>query len=241
MDRVFASSRGHKMIPLVEEWHPTPSKLIFQATSSAKLQQLQNDVYTFLESTNDPTNCHAYFVAGLCDITVKERRGSYEETYYFENPTITIQRMNYLIDSISQHVTFFGAKPCFATIIPCSLRDWNQTRLAQHKTTHLKHSQHYQDMQQNLNRAIIEINQHIAATNASNNMQTPHLASTLMTQRHNQSPRIHLNRLADGVHPTDDLAKTWAKCLLKVILNNRYAATPDPSDWDDLLSASDRE
>ena len=241
MDAVFASSRGHTMKGLIEEWHPSPFKLFYRSVSSAKLIQLQHEAFSFLENTDDPTNCHVYFVAGLCDITVRERRGSYEETYYFEDQRDTVLRMNNLIDSISQDITYLGAKPCFATIIPSSLADWNHTRLSQHKTTHIHYAHLYTNMQQHLNNAILEINRHISATNLSNNMQTPNLASTVITQRHNQTPRIHLNRLADGVHPTQDLSLRWANWLHKTISNNRHAATPDLSLWDDIRSGSDHE
>ena len=241
MDGVFASSRGRTMQAWIQEWHPAPYRLLYDARPSAKLEVLQHSAFAFLDNTDDPTNCHVYFIAGYCDITVRERRGSYEEVYYIESRQETVDRMTKLIDSISRDITFYGAKPCFSTIIPGSLADWNHLRKSQGKTSHLRYSHQYQDMQNSMNMAIMDINQHISATNYSNNMQTPHLASTIITQRHNVKPRFHLSRLADGVHPTQELSDRWAIWLQKSIANNRYAATPDLSSWDNLRSASDQE
>ena len=234
MDALFASSRGLKIEDQIALWHPNPSKLFFYARSGAKLEELQQNAYTFLYNHEDPTNCHVYFIAGLCDITYMDRHGGYEEVIYIESPQDTVTRIKNLIDSISENVLVYGAKPCFSTIIPSSLNDWNFLRLSQNKTTHLLHFHQYNDMQYLLNRTILEINDHIEATNYSNQMKTPKLANTVITQRRMSQTRFHLSRLADGVHPSDELAEQWATWVKKSIANNRYFCTPDPSGWDDI-------
>ena len=158
MDAIFTSSRGATMEGDIKDWHPNPSKLYYYARSSAKLEDLRHQAYDFLENNDDPTNCHVYFIAGLCDITYRDRHGNYDEVYYIESPQATVNRMTRLIDSISLDIQVYGAKPCFATIIPCSLDDWNHLRLSQHKTSHLLHYHQYSDTQAFLNRTILDIN-----------------------------------------------------------------------------------
>ena len=231
MEAVFTSSRGTTIEPLIRAWHPRPALLKFQATPCAKLQDLWQDARNFLLETPDPTNCHVYFVAGLCDLTLMERIGLYQEVYFMESAEEATARVNALIDQISIQIQILGAKPCFATVIPMSLRDWNFIRLSQHKTTHIMHHHQYDDMQALLNEATLAINRHINTTNRDNHMETPQLADTILTHRRNAPTRFHYNRLADGVHPTPDLTGTWASCLRKCIENNRYAATPHRELW----------
>ena len=193
MDVIFASSRGSTVADKLIKAHLSPENFRIYFESSAKLEDLQHMAYDFLEHNPDPTNCHIYFVAGLCDITHRivdyYKAGRYEEVIYIDSPQDTIHRMTRLIDSISQEILILGAKPCFSTIIPCSLRAWNiDTRLKQGKTTHTLHSHQYEDMQYMLNRVVIEINQHITQTNISNNMATPLLASTILTRRQGAPP-----------------------------------------------------
>ena len=234
MDAIFASSRGRTLVEPIVDWHPDCTKLMIWTIPSAKLEELQYEAYDFLNTTSDPTNCHIYFVAGLCDITVHERRGRYKEVYYIESIQNTIDRLKNLIDTINHGILILGAKPCFSTIIPSSLQDWNFTRLQQHKTTHLLHSHQYNDMQHLLNRAVIEINQHINTTNIDNKMQTPQLADTIITKRRTSPPRFHYNRLADGVHPTKELSTVWANCLKKIISNNRHPSVPQWDHWENV-------
>ena len=234
MDAVLTSSRGHTLKEKIEECHPSPSQLYFYSRSSAKLEELQYNAFDFLEKHEDPTNCHVYFVAGVCDITYRDRHGSYDEVYFIESPHDTITRIKNLIDSISLDILAYGAKPCFATIIPSCLEKWNFHRLANHKTSHLLHFHQYSDMQQLLNSTILEINRHIITTNKANLMETPLLASTIITQRQLSPGRFHFSRLADGVHPTKDLSEQWVARLKKSMANNRYFCTPDLSAWDEI-------
>ena len=214
--------------------HPEPKKLYLSANEGKGLDYIQHLAYTFLDSTADPTNCHVYFVAGLCDIAYKdvvENWGGryYEEVVYDESPDRTIERMSILIDKVSQHVLFMAAKPCFATIIPSNLRAWNNTRLNQRKTGFLLHYNYYEDMQDIMNRTILEVNKHIIATNMSNGMATPDLAKSIVEHRGGKRPRFHYSRFgdkdhpSDGVHPCPDLKTTWAQRLVRAIrVNRRY-------------------
>ena len=139
---------------------------------------------------------------------------------YKENPQETYTRLTTLIDTIGEHILYFAAKPIFCPIITMNLQTWNYTRLQQHKTSHLMHHTHYSDMQNLLNQSIDEINKYINTVNISNGMVTPFLSDTIMTKTHTNK-RIHYNRLADGVHASEELSEKWARCLCRAIKFNR--------------------
>ena len=71
--------------------------------------------------------------------------------------SVTVKKMSQSIDVISQDISYMGAKPCFATIVPMSIRKWNETRLEQGFTDYLLHQAHYEEMQRNLDRAILDV------------------------------------------------------------------------------------
>ena len=224
----MSSSRGNDLLGPLSKLHRRPELLYVYSRSGAKMDALQHAAYDYLEWTDDPTNVHMYFVAGLCDLTLRDcdrRWGArgYQEVLFLGSAEDTISRMKTLIDSISAHILYFGAKPCFSTIPPMSLWTWNSNRLEQKKTSFLLHSDHYADMQYSLNHTIRKVNQHITETNEANKMVTPNLASTLFSFHNHKSPvpRVHYNRLSDGVHPTDALTDKWALLINHAMLKNR--------------------
>ena len=114
------------------------------------------------------------------------------------------------IQIISESILSFEAKPCFCTIVPCSLKMWNETRLEQHKTSFLLHHTQYEDMQTNLITVICNINKYIISLNTQNKMYTPYIADTVISHcGPKKAPRVHYNRLKDGIHPTSNLRTMW--------------------------------
>ena len=255
MDAIFCSSRGGGLSEPLLELHPYPSTVYLYSKGGGTLERLQHEAYSFLDNTLEPTNCHIYFVAGLCDVTYKdtdcEWGGYYEEVFYCESPWETVQRLGKLIDQISAHTLFYGAKPCFSTIIPCHLKTWNNIRLNQGKTNFLLHSNQYDHMQELLNQAIFEINRYIISTNESNNMATPFLAKTVVEHRGTKKPRVFYNRLPDGVHAPkpeycpilkkwrSPLKEKWAGRLFHAIKINRKLQNPQENVY--IPSAFDYE
>ena len=146
-------------------------------------------------TTEDPTNCHVYYVAGLNDLTRmdsdyhRSSRFHYEEVTFVESPDKAVQRLCDLVDHICQHTLFLGAKPCFATIPPASLTLWNYHRLWNNATTHLLHSDHYDDMQELLIQSIEKVNLYLNQVNESNQMVTPDLAGTILDKRRETAKR----------------------------------------------------
>ena len=78
------------------------------------------------------------------------------------------------------------------------------------------------------------INQFIVGLNKSNNMYTPLLADTILTNMPgDRPPRVHYGRLTDGVHPPKELRDLWVDKIVKTMRNNRYrrrACSGEPSD-----------
>ena len=97
MDAIFCSSRGGGLSEPLLELHPYPSTVYLYSKGGGTLERLQHEAYSFLDNTLEPTNCHIYFVAGLCDVTYKdtdcEWGGYYEEVFYCESPWETAQRL----------------------------------------------------------------------------------------------------------------------------------------------------
>ena len=234
MDIILASSRGkHEMQTLLRNLQPKPSQLKIHARGGAKLEHLIHDAIRLIKSSHNPSQTHVYFMAGLCDITYRDiypnhhdliryRTHMYEEVIFIEDHTEAIARITNLIDNMSEEIKLMGAKPCFMTISPCSLVNWNLRRLNNGRTTHLIQHQHYEDMQQNLIKAIKDINHFIFATNTSNSMATPKLADDIIrSARPNKNLRVHYNRLADGTHATSETNQKRASKIINTIEENR--------------------
>ena len=241
MDLIFGSSRGHNLSELLHASHPSPESVAIYAASSAKLKELLQEAIDQLDRADDPTNCHIYFVAGLCDITRRDEDawdpacGAYQEITMPEGSDECARRMCELIDFISIRILYRGAKPCFSTIPPSSLEKYNLMRLKKRKTSYLLHSLEYADMQDNLMRAILHVNNHISKVNGENGMATPDLAGSVVETRAGKAPRAHFKRLYDGVHPTDKTRRKWAKRLQKAIsINRRYK---NPVNFDEPVSS----
>ena len=77
-------------------------------------------------------------------------------------------------------------------------------------------------MQQNLVKAINDINHFIFATNTNNNMATSKLADDIIRSAGpNKNPRVHYNRLADGTQTTSETNQKWASKIINTIQENR--------------------
>ena len=208
---------------------PNPEKLHLVYKSGATLTELVEFVPDIINQYNkDPADYHVYFLAGLCDVTFRDidrhynHYETYEEVFFNETPQAAIERLSQIIQSVSEQVLEWGAKPCFSTIIPGSLRVWNETRLEQGKTSFLIHHPQYDCMQANMVRAIAAINKIIVSTNNINGMTTPFLATTVMKNMGpRKQPRVHYNKFVDGVHPKPDLLEAWSDKLANAIKENR--------------------
>ena len=241
MDIILASSRGKGIQSRLRKLHPHPDRLYISARGGAKLETLILDAIRLVKRHPTPSQCHVYFMAGLCDITFRDtyiefvdyrrrRAHMYEEVSFTEDNTQAVLRVTHIINNMEQELKWLGAKPCFMTIPPCSIQTWNFHRLTTGRTTHLIHHKHYEDMQPNLISVINEINQFIVATNSNNGMSTPFIANTIIQSCGPfKNHRVHYDRLVDGTHATNTTNEKWVKQIIKAIITNRGEKTPDPA------------
>ena len=191
------------------------------------------------EPQHRDTDIHVYFMAGICDITYKDelphrrdwdaytKKHHYEETIFMESPHEASTRIKTQLLNAAHQISSAGATPCFCTIPPCSISTWNHERLKQRKTTHLIHFRHYDDMQVNLQKAILDINRYIITLNIAHNMITPKIAVNIVKKPGaKRSHRYFYERLADGVHPEPDTLQEWAQTLTETMELNR-TSTPN--------------
>ena len=250
VDLSYSSSRGRLIDSRLRTSHPDPSCLMTFFKSSAGLDSLASTALRDIGRLRlDPESCRVYFVAGYCDISERlldcyhdlrpsygtVTYGRYEEVIFREERNACINRMCQLIWHVSERIKSVGAKPCFSTIPPASLRVWNRKRLGQGKTESLKYENQYEYMNREMVRALQKINGFIVKTNSQNNMSTPHIAAQVMVNQpgYDQNgeksfPLVHYGRFTDGVHPSPGLADKWAKQLLRAMKSNRGLLPKNP-------------
>ena len=85
-----------------------------------------------------------------------------------QNLFIEAEKMKNIIDRNSNELIF-------ATIPTENIEKWNQTRLTQRKTSHLKHTTSLKEMQNTINNNVQEINRNIIHIDTSSNFRTPYL------------------------------------------------------------------
>ena len=248
MDIILASSRGREMNSELRKIHPCPDNLLIKFIPSAGLSSLAGLVPSFTGRGEAGSIDHVYFLAGLCDVTNMSfddrwsyEFGHYEEVIFNESPHEAVSRVQEIYRSVSESVTKANAIPCFSTIPPMSLETWNTIRLNQQKTSFLIHHRQYESMQENLINTIIDINRFIIHLNIANQMTTPYLASTILSNVPGRKMRVHYSRFSDGVHPTQELNKKWAKKLNNAIRDNRGRAQQVVRPFDSLSPSYDSD
>ena len=228
MEIVLASSRGKGLAAELSKIHPCSRDLIVHFKKSATYAKLLKE----LKEHWDDLDCdrrdgaHIYFLAGLCDLTYMDVEDDfypgvrYEEVIFNEKPEEAVDRVLKSIREVDREVKLLGAEPVFCTVVPCSLRVWNHYRLNIGCSAFLQHHNHYEDMQHLLLQATQALNTRIIAHNTENNMQTPHIADTVIRNFGNGEKRVQYKRLWDGVHACDTLTTKWAKKLLLAMRSN---------------------
>lgn len=223
MNVLLATSRGRKL-DIKSSW----STRIF-IKGGAKVDRLMSEGASILRDLphdrDSPT--FVYMIAGLPDTThiardsffMNGRTRRYEEVVFLETPEQALSRMEKIIDNASFTIKSLDAIPVFATITPISIAHWNNIRLSQHKTSHLKYFHSYPTMQDNLEQALILINKKIHSINSENAVITPKLSKEIFYKRKGVW-RARYGKLTDGVHPNDKLAKTWSQIVKDIMRQN---------------------
>ena len=216
MDIFASTSRGNGLD--LPNHHLMPSAFITELVDAALCKDNKRRL------RNSGGTNFIYIIGGLPDTTTKitDYRYRYQEVIFCDSPTKKYQEIvstyldaNYAIRSV-------GAIPVFSTITTMNLNDWNCYRYFQRKTSYLIHSPYYDDMQYNLNATLEIVNRQIFEINNGNLVETPHFANSVTTKRgEGQGFRVRYSRLADGVHPVDDVIQEWRTSLRWVASVNR--------------------
>ena len=165
-----------------------------------------------------------YIIGGLPDTTVmiKDRKYRYQEVIFTDTPNKKSQELISTYLDARYRIREKGAIPVFSTITTMNIYDWNCERFDQRKTKFLIHSPYYSDMQYFLNETLDLVNAQIFVMNNLNMVETPHFAGSVRTKRgEGQGYRSRYYRLADGVHPVEDVIEEWQTTLDWVVAANR--------------------
>ena len=205
---------------------------VYSATSQ-KIQQLTQTVIDNHYNQGCPPNSHAYIFGGYCDISdkrvipqyrLKNRNVHYEEVVF--DHTIP-WAYGHLVSEITKSARILrgeGIRPCFATIPPASLKEWNNFRLSNRRTALLLHERHYENMQWRLNAVLASVNSFICKLNFWNDMYTPYVAGTVLrTKSKSDNYILQWHKFYDGVHADDALIEEWATKFCRAIRKNRVA------------------
>lgn len=231
VDVLVGSSRAKSVQSQLINSHPDPSNLYIHSRSSAKLYDLSGEAMDLIHRNNIDTynnDVKVFYLAGYCDLTDVLRDVNYEEVVFLEDIDHAVERVKSNIDQAASFTANYNVTSVFSTIPPANIEIWNTTRYNQRKTNHLSYHSHYQEMNHNIVQALVQLNKYILQKNIENSASTPFVASTMVDNHpgydrygRRYPPRVHYSRLVDGVHPTEKLAKNWAKALTKAIKQNR--------------------
>ena len=233
-EKVYFSSRGRGIDPLIRDAHPFPNNLTTSVNPGAGLLHLTNlavsDVYDMAWNEGiRESDVVIYLGGGICDITEKIRNPfeRAEEVIFSEDPGDCVQRMSSILIHSVDTIRGIGCTPVIATIPPMHLEAWNWHRYSNNRTLMLLHHANYAEMQGNLETAIKDINNIITKLNYDIGCIPVYLAGTVMVNTPGKKPRIHYGRLADGVHPSPSLLDQWGHQLKKSMSKNRAIKTVD--------------
>jgi len=237
MNFLFASSRGAGLHAKVDPSH----RLISHVKPGGTIEQLE-----ILASKCIPPphlykeTPHAYLLAGIPNITQKikgNNNGSkYTECIYTNKPENTIQDIKEKIDNFEKTIKEKKAIPIFCTITSISIALYNQHLLKTNKTSELKHSHNYPQMQTEIDDIIYKINYYLIGKNIANKVSTPYLHSATRTKKGNKNRTTktyfysdNWDRFTDGLHANDETKTKWAQGISRAIELNRGGQKKTPA------------
>ena len=224
MNVLLATSRGYDLKDKTPKEVPLTARVI-SGGSLKKLNSIAKSSPSIASPRFSTTPTHVYIMAGIPDITEKlHGPHNYTECIYNNTPQSTIQNIKIDMQEIANTIISRGAKPIFGTIAPINILKYNTFLKEKRKTSMLKHTHQYDDMQQKVDHIITELNEHIKTTNSTNDLATPFFHMDI-TKRHSKGGRgyrtIHWDNLYDGLHATQHTKQKWANTLKSAIDRNR--------------------
>ena len=226
MDLIVASSRGKGLKTHLINRLPglkVPFKVTFRGGAGYwRMASMAEEEIG--KASHSPHITHVYFFGGMCEVTeVLSDDCDWQECIF--RGTVEGATANALaaIMDAETRVRKVGALPVFCTIVPLSLKLWNEHRLRKGCTTHLKYTSLYPKMQRNLELTIQRINTHIHRINSQNNMLTPMIAEELFkSPQANRRSKLRTSQFYDGCHVNPFVKLYWAEEILRASIKNRH-------------------
>ena len=197
---IVSDSRGKRLETTITP--PSDTKMIYKVENGLTLQAATGIVKHELKST--AYTC-VYIFAGICSITKKEKGHVYLP---FESTEDIIETTTHNIKIILKELDDEYTTP----IVLCSIPGVDIAKANDKKATD------HHPLQDDLNRAMIDINDFIMDINLTRGFSTPMVAATIhkchgRKKDGNKKYRHHLNKLDDGIHPTNSTLKMWCRKL----------------------------
>jgi hypothetical protein len=222
---LLCTSRGDGLKNRLE--HSLPETILKESTitdlviKGGKLNELMHRGQLLIQSLPAADAKLVFILGGYCDITTKLKKWNYEEVIFNnEVSVITSQIMDTILELFNTFNSLPNTYTVMSTVISGNIEIWNNTRLAQHKTTHLIHQKEYPTMQRLIHDCLVEINSFIVETNIQNGTITPftHRINCVSRKRKlptsKQTYKYSYNNLPDGVHLNEKLQEQLVKILV---------------------------
>jgi hypothetical protein len=223
MDIIIGSSRAKNLS------HQSSLRTETWSTPGAKISDMHQSVddHIMLNFPLNPLLVESrnfmYVVCGICDVTtkIKNKQEDYQEIVYNKDPLDNISQLKSDLLELRQYIIQNNLIPVLATIMPVDIKKANFFLLDHGKTSALKFSHKYDEMQKNIYHVCDEINNFIHSTNSTNNVHTLSLHSLVFHNTYNGKKYFKPNHLFDGVHADSVLTSKINRILHLTIVNNR--------------------
>jgi len=179
------------------------------------------DDLTILHQGEDNSRAHFYVWVGICNLTKRLRHSRYEEVIFSkEDADKNREHLRAKIELLAKHIVEQYAAPIFCPIFPMNLKNWNEHRLAQKKTSELRFKEKYNQMQIQLENEVVLFNKFLIHLNVENNLLTPMFNNDFLHNRGKGRVTARYNDLVDGCHPGGKLVLKFKKSFLKALEGN---------------------
>ena len=151
-------------------------------------------------------------------------RRVYKEVIFSKNPDSVIDDIKNEIAFCRTKILQRGALPIFATIPKLNLELYNKFLVDDNRTSDLRYTHKYPEMQSQIDLVIDRVNVFICETNRKLEVSIPFLHTTIMKRRGSKGKAYYKylwDLMYDGLHAGNDLKKLWGESLTVAIQKNR--------------------
>ena len=205
---LLSDSKGKYLKSVVNIQSSLEKEILWFCKSGAS----STDTYHWLcRNINKLVESHVslYVWVGTCDLTSKERSSRYIS---LRNPDQALRSLKSNLRKIKEHCILYEVPVTFIHIPYYSISRWNQAKGHQHPET-------FRDNDLKLTELVDSTNSFIDDLNSQLNTYSPKINQDLIRSRKGASAKarysINFNLFKDGIHPGENLAKSWLTSLVK--------------------------